>query len=144
MNKAVRISLVVCVTIYFAVGFFGYLLFGDSIMADMLVNFDKASGSLNVTTILNDIVRLSYAIHLMLVFPVMNFSLRVNVDELIFPKRALLTTDTPRFLSITCVILLFVYLAANAVPNIWYFFQFMGTTTVVCLMFIFPSSIILR
>lgn len=143
MNKAVRISLVVCVTIYFAVGFFGYLLFGDSIMADMLVNFDEASGSLNVT-ILNDIVRLSYAIHLMLVFPVMNFSLRVNVDELIFPKRALLTTDTTRFLSITCVILSFVYLAANAVPNIWYFFQFMGTTTVVCLMFIFPSSIILR
>ncbi|CAK9135861.1 unnamed protein product [Ilex paraguariensis] len=38
----------------------------------------------------------------------------------------------------------FIYAAAIAIPNIWYFFQFMGTTTVVCLMFIFPSSIILR
>ncbi|KAA8534007.1 hypothetical protein F0562_031524 [Nyssa sinensis] len=43
MSSAVRISLVLCVAIYFAVGFFGYLLFGDSIMADMLVNFDQSS-----------------------------------------------------------------------------------------------------
>ncbi|KAG9153166.1 hypothetical protein Leryth_024367 [Lithospermum erythrorhizon] len=52
MSAAVRISLIVCVAIYFAVGFFGYLLFGDSIMADMLVNFDESSGSL-IGTILN-------------------------------------------------------------------------------------------
>lgn len=143
MTRAVRISLVICVAIYFAVGFFGYVLFGDSIMADMLVNFDQVSGSV-ISMLLNEIVRLSYAIHLMLVFPVMNFSLRTNVDELLFPKGILLATDNTRFLSITCVLLAFIYMAAVAIPNIWYFFQFMGTTTVVCLMFIFPSSIILR
>lgn len=140
MSLAVQISLVLCVVIYFAVGFFGYLLFGDSIMADMLVNFDKISDSL-VGTILNDTVRLSYAIHLMLVFPVMNYSLRVNMDELLFPKKP---AESVRFFSLTCILLGFIYLAAIAIPNIWYFFQFMGTTTVVCLMFIFPSSIILR
>ncbi|KAL3524031.1 hypothetical protein ACH5RR_016865 [Cinchona calisaya] len=143
MTLAVRISLVLCVAIYFAVGLFGYLLFGDSIMADMLVNFDNVSDSL-ISTLLNDIVRLSYAIHLMLVFPVMNFSLRANVDELLFSKRPLLATDSTRFLSLTCVLLAFTYMAAVVIPNIWYFFQFMGTTTVVCLMFVFPSSIILR
>ncbi|KAL3834782.1 hypothetical protein ACJIZ3_009518 [Penstemon smallii] len=143
MSSAVRISLVLCVTIYFAVGFFGYLLFGDSIMADMLVNFDTTSDSI-VTTILNDIVRLSYAIHLMLVFPVMNYSLRVNVDELFFPKRPMLAAENVRFFSLTCTLLGVIYGAAIAIPNIWYFFQFMGTTTVMCLMFIFPSSIILR
>lgn len=143
MSSAVRISLVLCVAIYFAVGFFGYLLFGDSIMADMLVNFDKASDSV-ISAILNDTIRLSYAIHLMLVFPVMNYSLRVNVDELFFPKRALLAAENIRFLSLTCVLLAFIYVAAIAIPNIWYFFQFMGTTTVMCLMFIFPSSIVLR
>lgn len=143
MTSAVRISLVLCVAIYFAVGFFGYLLFGDSIMADMLVNFDQNSDSF-IGTLLNIIVRLSYAVHLMLVFPVMNYSLRVNVDELFFPKWPLLSTETVRFLSLTGVLLAFMYLAAIAIPNIWYFFQFMGTTTVMCLMFIFPSSIILR
>ncbi|KAI8540184.1 hypothetical protein RHMOL_Rhmol09G0242000 [Rhododendron molle] len=143
MSLAVRISLVLCVVIYFAVGFFGYLLFGDSIMADMLVNFDQSSDSA-IGSLLNDTVRLSYAIHLMMVFPVVNFSLRANVDELFFPRKPVLATDTFRFVSLTCVLLAFVYLVAIAIPNIWYFFQFMGTTTVMCLMFIFPSAIILR
>ncbi|KAI8540180.1 hypothetical protein RHMOL_Rhmol09G0241900 [Rhododendron molle] len=143
MSSAVRISLVLCVVIYFAVGFFGYLLFGDSIMADMLVNFDQSSDSV-IGSLLNDIVRLSYAIHLMMVFPVMNFSLRANVDELFFPRKPILATDNFRFISITSILLAFIYVVAVAIPNIWYFFQFMGTTTVMCLMFIFPSTIILR
>ncbi|KAL6503784.1 hypothetical protein OROGR_025707 [Orobanche gracilis] len=140
MSSAVRISLVLCVAIYFAVGFFGYLLFGDSIMADMLVNFDKTSDSVT-GIILNDTVRLSYAIHLMLVFPVMNYSLRANIDELFFPK---MPTGNVRFLSVTCILVAFIYVAAIVIPNIWIFFQFMGTTTVMCLMFIFPSLIVLR
>ncbi|XP_051146781.1 amino acid transporter AVT6C-like isoform X2 [Andrographis paniculata] len=144
MSSAVRISLVLCVAIYIGVGFFGYLLFGDSIMADMLVNFDRASDSSSVvTTIVNDVIRLSYAVHLMLVFPVMNYSLRVNVDELFFPKRAVLATDSVRFYWLTTVMVAFIYLAAVAIPNIWFLFQLMGTTTVMCIMFIFPSLVVL-
>ncbi|GMP69548.1 hypothetical protein CsSME_00028768 [Camellia sinensis var. sinensis] len=143
MSSAVRISLLLCVIIYFAVGFFGYLLFGDSIMSDMLVNFDQNSQTA-IGSLLNDVVRVSYAIHLMMVFPVMNFSLRANVDELFFPRKPVLARDTPRFVSLTCVLLTVIYLVAIAIPNIWYFFQFMGTTTVMFLMFIFPSAIILR
>ncbi|KAK9284062.1 hypothetical protein L1049_012322 [Liquidambar formosana] len=143
MRSAVHISLVLCVAIYFAIGFFGYLLFGDSIMADILVNFDQNSDSA-MGSLINDTVRLSYAIHLILVFPVMNFSLRANLDELLFPKKLLLARDTPRFLSLTCGLLVLTYLTAIAIPNIWYFFQFVGSTTILCLAFIFPSSIILR
>ncbi|XP_047943834.1 amino acid transporter AVT6C-like [Salvia hispanica] len=143
MSAAVRISLILCVAIYFSVGFFGYLLFGESIMADMLVNFDKTSDSV-MGIILNNTVRLSYAIHLMLVFPVMNYSLRVNVDELLFPKKPHLAAENIRFLSLTCTLLALIYAAAIAIPNIWYFFQFMGTTTVMFLMFIFPSSVVLK
>ncbi|KAG6418483.1 hypothetical protein SASPL_120687 [Salvia splendens] len=143
MSSAVRISLILCVAIYFSVGFFGYLLFGESIMADMLVNFDKTSDSVMVI-ILNNTVRLSYAIHLMLVFPVMNYSLRVNVDELLFPKKPHLAAENIRFLSLTCSLLALIYATAIAIPNIWYFFQFMGTTTVMFLMFIFPSSVVLK
>ncbi|KAJ9545827.1 hypothetical protein OSB04_025534 [Centaurea solstitialis] len=138
MSSAVRIALVLSVVIYFAVGFVGYLLFGDSIMADMLVNFDQTS-NLPGGLIINAIVRLSYAIHLMLVFPVIFYTLRANMDEMIFPRKSLLANDTTRFISLTCVLLAFIYVVAIALPNIWYFFQFMGSTTVACIAFVFPG-----
>ncbi|KAF2296349.1 hypothetical protein GH714_037473 [Hevea brasiliensis] len=118
MNSAVRISLIIGIAIYFAIGFFGYLLFGDSIMPDILVNFDRNSDT-PIGRLLNDSVRLSYAIHLVFVYPVMSFSLRANIDELLFPKRPILAMDTTRFVSLTCVLLAVTYITAIAIPNIW-------------------------
>ncbi|OVA17229.1 Amino acid transporter [Macleaya cordata] len=143
MIRAVRISLLLCAAIYCAVGFFGYLLFGDSTMPDILANFDQNFGS-TVGSLLNDTVRLSYALHLILVFPLLNFSLRVNIDGLLFPKWPLLASHTARFIPLTCILLVFIYIAAIAIPNIWYFFQFIGSTTALCLAFIFPGAIVLR
>ncbi|RZC64554.1 hypothetical protein C5167_008241 [Papaver somniferum] len=142
MTSAIRISLVICVAIYSIVGISGYQLFGDSTMSDILSNFSSTTK----TWILTDIIRLSYAIHIMLVFPILNFSLRVNVDELFFPrpKWPALSAHPARFVSITCFLLLIVYVAAVVIPNIWYFFQFIGSTTSLCLAFIFPSAIVLR
>ncbi|XP_060181897.1 amino acid transporter AVT6C-like isoform X2 [Lycium barbarum] len=140
MTIAVQISLVICSVIYFSIGIFGYLLFGDSIEADILVNFDKSStGAIAISPILNDIVRLSYALHLMLVFPLLNFSLRANIDELIFPKKELLAADTKRFMCLTLILLAFSYIVAIAIPSVWYIYQFMGSTSNVCLAFIFPE-----
>ncbi|XP_059317957.1 amino acid transporter AVT6C-like [Lycium ferocissimum] len=144
MSSAVKISLVLCAAIYFSIGIFGYLLFGDSIMPDILVNFDKSSGTSAISSLLNDVVRLSYAFHLMLVFPLLNFSLRANIDELVFPKKPFLATDTKRFVSLSLVLLAFSYVAAIFIPSVWYIFQFMGSTTGVCLAFIFPGAIALR
>ncbi|XP_015074470.1 amino acid transporter AVT6C-like [Solanum pennellii] len=144
MSSAVKISLVLCAAIYFSIGIFGYLLFGDTIMPDILVNFDKSSGTSAISSMLNDVVRLSYAFHLMLVFPLLNFSLRANLDELVFPKMPFLATDTKRFVCLSLVLLAFSYLAAIFIPSIWYIFQFTGTTTGVCIAFIFPGAIALR
>ncbi|KAL8097159.1 hypothetical protein AgCh_030312 [Apium graveolens] len=47
MTSVVRISLVLCSGIYFTIGILGYLLFGDSIMADILVNFDQGCQKTN-------------------------------------------------------------------------------------------------
>ncbi|KAF7844802.1 amino acid transporter AVT6C-like [Senna tora] len=117
MIVAVRISLLICVAIYFAIGFFGYLLFEDSIMADMLVNFDHDSNT-NVGRLLNDTVRLSYVLHLALVFPIMNYSLRVNINELLFSnKKSGLALDTPRFVGLTLAQLAFTYVVAVAIPK---------------------------
>lgn len=144
MSSAVKISLVLCAAIYLSIGIFGYLLFGDSIMPDILVNFDKSSGTSAISSMLNVVVRLSYAFHLMLVFPLLNFSLRANLDELVFPKKPFLATDTKRFVCLSLVLLAFSYVAAIFIPSIWYIFQFMGTTTGVCIAFIFPGAIALR
>ncbi|XP_057475994.1 amino acid transporter AVT6C-like [Actinidia eriantha] len=143
MAAAVRIALILCATIYFAVGVFGYLLFGDSIMADLLVNFNHNSDA-SIGSLLNDTVRLSYALHLMLVFPLLNFSLRANLDEFLFPKKPALATDNTRFVALTLVLLALSYVFAIAIPNIWSFFQFVGSTSAVCLAFIFPAAIALR
>ncbi|KAL2896970.1 Amino acid transporter AVT6C [Bienertia sinuspersici] len=96
MRLAIRISLVISALFYFSIGFFGYLLFGDSINADMLVNFDQLAHGTTIGFIINATVRLSYAIHLMLVFPLINFCLRANINELFLPYKTNLANDTPR------------------------------------------------
>ncbi|XP_058787639.1 amino acid transporter AVT6D-like [Vicia villosa] len=143
MKTAVRLAIMFCAVTYFIIGLFGYLLFGDSTQSDILINFDRSSDSA-VGSLFNDLIRVSYALHVMLVFPIVNFSLRTNIDELLFPKKALLATDNKRFVILTLVLLVFSYLAAIAIPDIWYFFQFLGSTTALCLAFIFPGTIVLR
>ncbi|KAK9683654.1 hypothetical protein RND81_10G156600 [Saponaria officinalis] len=140
MIKATRISLVLCAVIYFTVGFSGYLLFGDSLASGILVNFDRSSES----PLLNDVVRLSYALHLVLVYPLLNFSLRVNIDELLFPRKRVLANDNLRFLSLSVALLALTYIASIAIPDIWIFYEFVGSTTVILLAFIFPAAITLR
>ncbi|CAO2816982.1 unnamed protein product [Amaranthus hypochondriacus] len=140
MEKALKISLILCVAIYFSIGLFGYLLFGDSIASDILVNFDRSSES----PLLNDVVRLSYALHLVLVYPMVNFPLRMFIDELVFPKKPVLANDNFRFISLTSVILSLSYLAAIVIPDIWIFFQYVGSTAIVLIVFIFPAAITLR
>jgi len=143
MTTAVRLALLLCAVIYITVGLFGYLLFGDSTQSDILINFDQSNDSV-VGSVFNSLVRVSYALHIMLVFPLLNFSLRSNIDEVIFPNKPMLATDNKRFMILTVVLLVFSYLAAIAIPDIWYFFQFIGSSSAVCLAFIFPGSIVLR
>ncbi|KAL0896648.1 hypothetical protein Bca101_080609 [Brassica carinata] len=141
--SATRVSVILCATIYSATGLFCYLLFGDSTMTDVLMNFDESSGS-SIGSLLNDIVRASYAIHLMLVFPLLNFSLRANLDELLFPLKISLVNDNKRFFGLTFPLLVSCFLAAIAIPDVWYFFQFLGSTSTVSIAFIFPAAIVLR
>ncbi|KAL5058949.1 hypothetical protein RYX36_030553 [Vicia faba] len=143
METAVRLTIMFCAVIYFTIGLFGYLLFGDSTQSDILINFDQSAGSA-VGSLFNGLIRVSYALHVMLVFPIVNFSLRNNIDELIFPEKPLLVTDNKRFVILSLVILVFSYLAAIEIPDIWYFFQFLGSTTALSLAFIFPGAIVLR
>lgn len=143
MQPVIRASLVLCSSIYILTALFGFLLFGESTLDDVLANFDTDLG-IPYSSLLNDIVRISYALHLMLVFPVIFFSLRFNLDDLIFPSARPLDLDKCRFVLITTGLIALIYVAANFVPSIWDAFQFTGATATVCLGFIFPAAIALR
>ncbi|XP_020208645.1 amino acid transporter AVT6A [Cajanus cajan] len=143
MQPVIRASLVLCSSIYILTAIFGFLLFGESTLDDVLANFDTNLG-IPYSSLLNDIVRISYALHLMLVFPVIFFSLRFNLDDLIFPSARSLDLDKCRFVLITTGLISLIYVAANFIPSIWDAFQFTGATATVCLGFIFPAAIALR
>lgn len=143
MKSIVRTSVTLCATVYIATSFFGLLLFGDQTMDDILANFDGDLGIL-CSSLIDDVVRMSYGIHLMLVFPLVFFSLRLNVDGLLFPYAIPIAYDNRRFYSITAALMVFIFVGANFVPSIWDAFQFTGATAAVSVGFIFPAAIALR
>ncbi|KAI5084574.1 hypothetical protein GOP47_0000743 [Adiantum capillus-veneris] len=142
-KMAVRVSLVLCTAIYLATSAFGYLLFGESTLSDVLSNFDSDLGVPH-SAILADIVRVGYAVHLMLVFPLLHFSLRLNFDGLIFPRAGPLSLDTKRFSIITAALVTSSFIAASFIPDIWDAFQLTGSTSGVCVGFVFPGILVLR
>lgn len=141
MYMVSRITTVLCVVIYASTAISGYLLFGDYTESDVLTNFDEDLG-IQFSSILNYVVRIGYVLHLILVFPVIHFSLRQTVDSLVF------TTSSPRsrkrMLALTAVLLMVIYLGSTTIPNIWVAFKFTGATTGMSLGFIFPALIALR
>nr|XP_043639610.1 amino acid transporter AVT6E-like [Erigeron canadensis] len=143
MNKVGRVTTIICVFIYWATAVSGYLLFGDKTESDVLTNFDKPLG-IRFSTGLNYIVRVGYILHLVLVFPVIHFSLRQTIDALAFSGREPLTEDKKRCLLLTCAILIIVFMVATLIPSIWTAFKFTGAVTAISLAFTFPALIALR
>jgi amino acid permease len=142
MARIGRISTALCVVIYAATAISGYLLFGDSTASDVLTNFDRDLG-VPFSALLNAVVRSGYVAHLMLVFPVIHFSLRQTLDSFLF-TRSPPGEDRRRLVWITASILAFVFLGSAFVPNIWVAFQFTGATTGLALGFLFPAIVGIR
>lgn len=143
MKSIVKTSIVFCSSVYITTSFFGFVLFGDQTLDDILANFDGDLG-IPYGSMLNDLVRMSYGIHVMLVFPIVFYSLRLNLDGLIFPHAIPLIFDNQRFFSVTTALMGFIYMGANFVPSIWDAFQFTGATATVAVGYIFPAAVALR
>ncbi|XP_031481505.1 amino acid transporter AVT6E-like [Nymphaea colorata] len=143
MNKVGRITTLLCIAVYASTAISGYLLFGEATDSDVLTNFDKDLG-IPYSSILNYIIRIGYILHLMLVFPVIHFSLRQTVDALVFKGYAPLVESRKRSMILTSILLALIYLGSTIIPNIWVAFKFTGATTGLSLGFIFPSLIALR
>ncbi|XP_057787881.1 amino acid transporter AVT6E [Salvia miltiorrhiza] len=138
-----RITAAICVAVYASTAIAGYLLFGEDTESDVLTNFDKDLG-IRFSTALNYFVRIGYILHLVLVFPVIHFSLRQTVDTLIFEGLNPLSESRKRCLVLTFVLLGLIYLGSTMIPNIWTAFKFTGATTAVSLGFTFPPLVALR
>ncbi|PUZ74449.1 hypothetical protein GQ55_1G066600 [Panicum hallii var. hallii] len=143
IKPIVQTSLGLCSSVYIATSFFAYLLFGEATLADVLANFDSDL-RIPFSSAFNDIVRVSYVVHIMLVFPIVFFALRLNLDGLLFPTARHISRDNRRFTIITVSLLAVIYIAAIFIPSIWDAFQFTGATAAVLIGFIFPAMIILR
>ncbi|OWM69602.1 amino acid transporter AVT6E isoform X1 [Punica granatum] len=143
MNRVGRITTIICVVVYASTAISGYLLFGKDTEADILTNFDKDLG-VPLSSAIDYIVRVGYVLHLVLVFPVIHFSLRQTVDALLFEGLSPLVESRKRSLALTGVLLLLIYIGSTMVPNIWIAFKFTGATAAVSLGFIFPSLVALR
>lgn len=141
MNRVGRITTVVCVVVYAFTAFSGYLLFGKNTESDVLTNFDTDLG-IPYSAALNYVVRIGYILHLVLVFPVIHFSLRETVNALVFSTP--LSESKRRLFGLTLVLLALIYIGSTMIPNIWTAFKFTGATTAVSLGFIFPTLIALR
>ncbi|XP_047311004.1 amino acid transporter AVT6A-like [Impatiens glandulifera] len=143
IRPVVRTSLALCSSVYVMTSLFGFLLFGDGTLDDVLANFD-VDLHIPYGSLLSDIVRVSYAAHLMLVFPIVFYPLRLNLDGLLFPSARPLVLDNLRFGSISVGLLSVIFMGANFIPSIWDAFQFTGATAAVCIGFIFPAAITLK
>ncbi|EOY03852.1 Transmembrane amino acid transporter family protein, putative [Theobroma cacao] len=143
MPTVVKTSVALCAIVYVMTGLFGFFLFGDSTLSDLLSNFDTDLG-IPYNSLFNDIVRISYAGHIMLVFPISFFPLRLNVDGLLFPSAAPLSSDNLRFGLVTVGLIAIILLGAIFIPSIWVAFEFTGATVGALLAFIFPACITLK
>ena len=72
MIGVVQTSLALCTTVYVMTWLFGFFLFGDSTLSDSLSNFDTDLG-VPYSSLFNNVVRISYAGHTILVFPMPSF-----------------------------------------------------------------------
>ncbi|KAL6964468.1 Amino acid transporter avt6a [Sarracenia purpurea var. burkii] len=115
----------------------------DSTLDDVLANFDSNLG-IPYSSLLNDYVGVSYALHLALVFPVIFHPLRLHLDGVFFPSAGPVVSDNFRFTLVSAGLISVIYLGANFISSIWGAFQFTGATTAVCLGFICPATIVLR
>ncbi|CAK9134060.1 unnamed protein product [Ilex paraguariensis] len=143
MRAVVRTSLALCATVYIMTGLFGFLLFGDSTLSDVLSNFDTDLG-VPYSSLLSDIVRICYVSHIILIFPIVFYPLRLNLDGLLFPSARPLVLDNSRFALVSTGLASIVLSGATLIPSIWIAFEFTGATVGVLLLFIFPASITLK
>lgn len=143
MQAVVETSLALCAMVYAMTGLFGFLLFADSRLANVLSNFD-VNLVVPYRSFFNDVVHISYAVHIILTFPIIFHPLRLNLDGLLFPSARPFASHNLRFSLVSMGLLVVSLYGAMYIPSIWITFEFIGGTVGFMLLFIFPAAITLK
>eukprot|EP00897_Mesotaenium_endlicherianum_P006129 jgi/Mesen1/5544/ME000280S04658 len=141
MRAVSRSSQLLCTCVYLTTALFGYLLFGEATNADVLANFDA---DLGLSRALDDVVRVGYILHLVLVYPIVFFPLRQALSDLLFPGAAPLAASPARFRALTALTIGAIFLTAIAIPDIYVVFSFLGAAVAVSVGFTIPALLALR
>ncbi|GJP63873.1 hypothetical protein CLOP_g20904 [Closterium sp. NIES-67] len=141
MERAAGLSQAICTGLYATTALFAYLLFGDSTAADVLANYDQ---DLGLSQAMDDIVRVGYIVHLLLVFPIVHFPLRLTADILLFPRARLpLWRSQRRFFWLTAATMGLILGCGLLVPDIYALFSLLGAIVAVSIGFTFPALLAL-
>lgn len=143
---AVKISIVGTMIVYMMVAASSSLVFGVSTEQDILVNLNpKALQQLmdpRLADVISVLLSVGYALKLILIFPLANWSLRENLSDLFFH------TQHPtgwQFYSITYGVLVFAFLASQyLVRGVLNAIDIVGSTACVCIIFVIPSWLMLK
>lgn len=91
-------------------------------------------------SLFNDVVQISYVLHLMFAFHIIFFALRLNLDGLILPIWKPLSSDNRRFPLLSIGLIAVIFSGDYFIPSIWDALQFTGATAVVSIGSIFPAG----
>ena len=133
IDLAIVVAMIACLIIYVLTGLFGYYTFGSAIDADFLNSYETDAV---VTT-----ARLAFVVVCIFSYPLLSFNARLTIRSLFFGGKPLRSTP---FLIVTTAFFAFTMAAAITIPGITVVFQFVGSTSVVLLMFVFPGIIYLK
>ena len=139
MRRVVSAALLLCTAVYWLVGVSAYLLFGDRTRDDVLMNYGRDLDMARGEAWVERAVKIGYMGSLSCTFPLIQFSLRQSLFDLLAWGDA---REQPlRFYAVTALLLALEYLLAMLVPNISVAFSVLGSTVAVLIGFILPALV---
>ena len=139
MRRVVSTALLLCTSVYWLVGLSAYLLFTDRTQDDVLMNFGRDLDMARGEVWVERAVKIGYLGSLSCTFPLIQFSLRQSLFDLLAWGDA--REQPMRFYAITTLLLALEYLLAMLVPNISVAFSVLGSTVAVLIGFILPALV---
>lgn len=133
-------SMLVCASIYFLAGAFGYFAFTDSTLDNLMLNFVTSGNTLAFTM---DVLRVGFGLALIFSFPVIIYEAREGIVHLFFQNSPAAHTSRFHFL-LNLAMVSFACLIGILVPQIDTIFGIVGSTATPMIVFILPAALWLQ
>eukprot|EP00798_Chlamydomonas_sp_ICE-L_P031314 gene31314-6461_t len=155
MLAVVKTSNMAATAVYLAVGWGGYIAFSSTTSENLLKNFEVPAltdllASSSMAAWLSVMTRVGYIVVMLTTYPLINFSFRTRVIELLDDLTGQKTRSQRcqdsllLHVSITLATLAFTYTLAVNLPDIWGIMSFVGATGSVFMSFLMPAVLALK